>query len=975
MRFRILGPVEVLTSQGWRTIGAAKWRGLLAILLVAPGQVVSTDQIVAELWPDEPPAGARKLVNLYVLRLRRLIDDPSGEILATRPAGYMLDLGPDDLDATRFERQLAAAHEAVGRHQAGLAGTLAGAALGLWRGPALNDVTAPSAMLEAQRLQEARISALVLRVEADLAGGRHAKVISELRDLVGRHPLHEQFWGQLIRALRGAAREAEALQAYEQARHVIAEELGSDPGRELRTLHQAMLTGRNFPGSAPSSGAEPVKVSVLPVRQLPPDVADFTGREDQVAELVRQLSPVSGQTFVPVAVICGLPGVGKTSLALHVAHRLRRQFPDGQFYVQMDGTSERPGKPGDLLGEMLRAIGVQPADIPVGANERSAALRSALAGRRVLVIADDAADASQITPLIPGDTNCAVIVTGRTILATIPGAYLLRLDPLAPGEAMEMLARIVGRDRVAAEPSASQELIAACACLPLAVRIVAARLAARRSWPVAQLTAMITDKRTRLSALTTTGLAARASFALSYEALPEPGRRAFRLISLLGPSDFAEWPIASLLNVGDAHEITELLADKCMLTPLGIDGTGEPRYHLHDLLRDYASEKLAGQAGDDGRDALERVIKSWAGLAHRASHALRPDLYYPPLARITREVSIPGDLERRVAAEPLAWFSAERANLIYMTERACSVGLLELADQLIAFQSTYQFYQGRFVDHERLIRLLAHAATNAGNARVVADTELRLAGLAAHRGDHARAMSLFRQSIADLTDDADLPLRACGLYWYAYCASKAGDLRTALNAATQALVIARCLGDSETEIMVLRVQGEACMGIGDYEAAASALEQACAISRELADQYYEQLTLRTLAHVAIQAQQWQRAMELCNRGLELIGIRESSTGRAHFLSLLGNALNGLGQPNEAIERLSDAVDIFLAHGDRRAEARCMVSLARAHRALGDYQQAALFLRQSLPIFRELLLPAYERQVIQELELCGVSLPT
>jgi DNA-binding SARP family transcriptional activator len=973
MRFRILGPVEALTSEGWRGIGAAKWRGLLSILLVRSGQVVSTDQLIAELWPDEPPAGARKLVNLYVLRLRRLIDDPGGEVLATRPAGYVLDLGPDDLDATQFERQLAAAHEAVGWRQARRAGTLAAAALDLWRGPAFNDVTAPSALLEAQRLEEARISALVLRVEGDLAGGKHAKLISELRDLVGRHPLHEQFWGQLIRALRQADREAEALQAYEQARRVIAEELGSDPGLELRTLHQAMLNGQNFPGSAPPSGAEPVKVSVLPVRQLPPDVADFTGRNDQVAELAQRLSPVSGQTFVPVAVICGLPGVGKTSLALHVAHRLRRQFPDGQFYVQMDGTSERPGKPGDLLGEMLRAMGVQPGDIPVGANERSAALRSALAGRRVLLIADDAADASQITPLIPGDTTCAVIVTSRTILATIPGAYLLRLDPLAPGEAIEMLARIVGRDRVAAEPCASEELIAACACLPLAVRIVGARLAARPSWPVAQVTAMITDKRTRLSALTTTGLAARASFALSYEALPEHGRRAFRLISLLGPSDFAEWPVASLLKVEDAHETTELLADKCIVTPLGIDGTGEPRYHLHDLLRDYASEKLAGQADNDGREALKRVIASWATLAHRASHALRPDLYYPPLARIPGDVSIPADLARRVAAEPLAWFSAERANLIYMTERACSIGLLELADQLIAFQSTHQFYQGRFVDHERLIRLLAHAAARAGNERVAADTELRLAGLAAHRGDHARALSLFRKSIAGLKDDADLPFRACGLYWYAYCARKAGDLETALNAASQALVIARRLGDSETEIMVLRVLGEAYMGIGDHKAAAAALEQACVISKELPDQHYEQLTLRTLAHVAIQARQWERAMELCNRALELIGIQQSATGRAHFLSLLGNAFNGLGRHDEAIRRLSDAADIFLAHDDRRAEARCMVSLAQAHRALGDYQQAALFLRQSLPVFRELLLPTYERQALQELELCGVSL--
>lgn len=348
---------------------------------------------------------------------------------------------------------------------------------------------------------------------------------------------------------------------------------------------------------------------------------------------------------------------------------------------------------------------------------------------------------------------------------------------------------------------------------------------------------------------------------------------------------------------------------------------------------------------------------------------MRPDLYYPPLKQIPNNKVIPSDLAYRLTADALAWFSAERANLIYMTERACSTGMLELANQLIAFQSTYQFYQGRFDDHERLVHLLAQTARGVGKKDVIADTELRLAGLAAHRGEYPRAMAMFQRSLGTLAQEGNLPLLSCGLYWYSYCASKAGHLHVALDSASQALDLARRLDDRETELMVLRILGNTYMQIGDHRTAISVLEQAVAISRMLADPCYEQFILRVYAHVAIEGQEWRRAVELCHKGLELISTQGPVTGRAHFLSLLGNAQHGLRRHDEAIERLSDAVTIFRASGDGRAQARCMLSLAKAHRALGHDQQASVFLRESLPIFRKLLLPSYERQTLRELELC------
>jgi DNA-binding SARP family transcriptional activator len=967
MRFRILGPLEVLTPQGWRGIGAAKWRGLLSVLLLNPGRAVATDRLIAELWPEDTPAGARKLVNLYVLRLRRLLDDPHGEFLATKAAGYLLDLDPNDLDARRFESQVAAASSAWCNSQEQVARRLLTDALGLWRGPALSNVTTPSALLEARRLDESHISALLLRGEIDLTCGRHAEVVGELRNLVTTHPLNEQMWGQLIRALRGAGRGAEALHTYEEARQVIARELGTDPGRALQALHQAMLKGEDPPGIPPV--IDIVKAATLPVRQLPPDVADFTGRSIEIAELVKLLSPVRHRAFVPVAVICGLPGVGKTALALHVAHRLRRRFPDAQLYVQLDGTSEHPCEPREVLGELLRTLGVQPPAIPATANERSGVLRSVLAGRKVLLVADDAATAEQVVSLLPGDANCAVIATSRTMLAAIPGAQLLRLDPLPPDDALQMLARIAGPERVAAELDASRQLIDVCACLPLAVRIAGARLTARPSWPIAQLTKLIMEARTRLSALRTTGLAARASFALSYDALPAPARRAFCLISLLGPSDFAEWPIAALLGEDDAHDETELLADRCLLTPLGVDGTGQPRYLLHDLLRHYASEKLTALADGDADAALERAVTGWAELSNHASRALRPDIYYPPLARVPNNVIITHELAHRLTDDPLAWFNAERANLIYMTERACSAGLLKLANQLIAFQSAYQFYQGRFDDHERLVHLLAGAAESTGDRDIIADTELRLAGLAAHRGNSPQAIARFRRTLEVLAEGANMPLYSCGLYWYSYCANKAGDLQIALDAARQALDLARSIGDQETELMTLRTLGESYIRVGDHAMAMSALERAVATSRALADPCYEQFMLRALAHVAIQTREWQRAIELCNQGLAQVGSEGAAINKAHFIGLLGSACSGLGRHEEAVEHLLAAMDTFAVCDDRRARARCMLSLARAHRALGHNQQAIALLTESLPVFRKLLLSSYEREVLQELQLC------
>src|SRR5580704_13663774 len=437
LRFRVLGPLEVWTGQDWSGIGAPKWRALLAVLLLSQGQAVSTDRLIAELWGDRPPDRAANLVSIYVLRLRRVLGDRDGHLLTTRAPGYQLRLQPGELDAEQFQALAGQGRKALAEGDFRRAADVLAEALALWRGRALADVP-PFALVtaEAERLEESRLSTLELRIEADLGCGMHAQLVPELRRLLSDQPLREGLWGLLMQALDAAGRHAEALAAYGQAREVIAEELGVDPGPELQRLYQEMLTadvpsqrprgggpaGAAGPAPDPGNGAGPI--TVPPPRrsgpgsssrrvpaQLPADVADFTGRGRHLAELRSLVSrPGDDHGAVAVAVVAGTPGLGKTALAIHAAHALRQEFRDGQLYVSLRGGSEQPVPPDEVLARFLRDLGVDGARVPVDVEERAAMYRTRLAERQMLTVLDDARDAAQVRPLLPGTGSCAVIV-------------------------------------------------------------------------------------------------------------------------------------------------------------------------------------------------------------------------------------------------------------------------------------------------------------------------------------------------------------------------------------------------------------------------------------------------------------------------------------------------------------------------------------------------------------------------------------
>ena len=475
----------------------------------------------------------------------------------------------------------------------------------------------------------------------------------------------------------------------------------------------------------------------LPVCQLPLAVADFTGREPQIAQLSDMLSrDRENRVGVPVAVIVGLPGAGKTALALHVAHLVRVAFPDGQLWVPLDAATGHPRDPGEVLGELIRALGVPGSAIPKSTAQRAALYRSRLAGRRVLILADDAASAPQVQPLLPGTGQCAVLITSRSELAGPDGSRLLPLEPLTRAEAVQLLAKIVGEQRVAADPGAAGELAAACGQLPLAVRIAGARLAARTSWQLSALARKITDARRRLDEFQTGDLSVRASLAQSYQALSESARTAFRRLALLDSAELTEWQVAALLGTPDAAEVVNQLADSSLLTATGIDAAGQPRYRPHDLLRDYSAERLADDPPAQHAAVLARVTSRWLQLAALADARLPREPYFPPPAPAPSAAMVAEPVARSITADAVAWFTAERLSLLAVIERCCTSGRHQAAAQLAASMASFQHLQGRPDDAERAWRAIAIAAVHAHDAAAAAHAWLRLA--AALRAGPAR---------------------------------------------------------------------------------------------------------------------------------------------------------------------------------------------------------------------------------------------
>lgn len=629
MEFRILGPLEVWHGDRRLPLGGPKPRALLAILLLGANSVMTVDELIDGLWGQRPPETARATLQSYILRLRKVFnvaDERLPQHLVTRPSGYALHLDPGQLDLHCFDRLVAQAKQAMADNELHQVAIILRQALALWRGSALADVASDSLrQIEGPRLEERRMMALEDRIEADLRLSRHAELVGELEALVAAHPVRERLRSQLMLALYRSGRQVEALSVYRDTRRVLTEELGLEPSPMLRRLEQAILVADASLdlGEATAALTEPAKPRLAP-RQLPGDIDDLTGR-DRVLEDIGQVFKRSPTTAVPVASISGAAGIGKTALAVRLAHRLREDFPDGQLYADLGGTADRPLDPGEVLAEFLVALGVQGDTIPQHLEGRVRLYRSRLASQAVLVVLDDVADQAQARPLLPGSPTCGVVTTSRSPLAAPPAAHRFTLGPLEPRSAVELLANIIGWDRVLAEPDAAESLALLCDGQPLALRIAGSKLAAKPHWRLVKLVERLGDDRGRLDELRVGDLEVRAGLASSYAALDEDARRAFRLLALLKCARFTSGIAASLLGRSptDAENVIERLVDAQLVQTAVGQASGQVTYHLTGMVSLFAHERLDQEEPAPQRDAaLRRLLDDCLTLAERAGALL-----------------------------------------------------------------------------------------------------------------------------------------------------------------------------------------------------------------------------------------------------------------------------------------------------------------------------------------------------------------
>ncbi|MGZ3145989.1 BTAD domain-containing putative transcriptional regulator [Lentzea chajnantorensis] len=895
----VLGPLEVWRDGSRMGLGGVKQRALLAHLALNANSAVSLDQIVEVLWPKSKPRSVVANVRTYVWQLRQVL----GECLRTNGTGYVLALTPDELDALRFE------HLVTEARTSGDALDLLRTAEGLWRGRPVEDLPENDAWQPViTRLEEARLTATEQRLALQVARGQGDEVIAEMRALLEVHPYRESICYQLMIALKRTNQRVEALKVYTDMRARLANDLGLEPGPVLKEAHLAVLRGEEE-DNAP------------PIRQLPPSVADFCGRATEIAELAEALRD-SGK--VAVAGVTGAPGVGKSTLAVRVAHEVAAHFPDGQLYVDLGGTAERPRDPADVLTELLHALGVTGAGLPSREAGRAALFRSKLAGRRVLVVLDDAASVRQVQPLLPGAAGCGVLFTSRRRLSELPGARQVELLPFAPAEAAELLTGIAGRDRVEAEPDEAAAITAACGHLPLAIRVAGARLAGRGGWPLRVLRARLVDESTRLRELSSGELAVRASFDLSVRQLPADEAAAFVRLALLGPHDFPGWVVDALLDRPGSEHLLDGLVDAHLLEACGTDRLGQPRYRLHDLLRCHALE--LADALPDRAETLDRTLRTWLWLAVTAARRL-PVTFGTTIAPVAA-VRAPEHL----LAEPVGWFEAERRTLCGAVELAAAAGLDDVAWQLAAACVPYFDLHSHYDDwartHRRALAVTRSAEGRAALLRGIAQVHIyRDEFDDAERGMLA-ARDLYR--VAGDPRGQGISIAGVGTVW-----RLRGEHERAMACYTEALELLETAGDLHSVAHLRASVGGVHGSLGDQESARVWLMSGRRLAADLGDAHREALVLVRLSALHRSLGEHDAELVSARRAVSILQDLTDERCTAFAQVELAEALLSNGCPEAAHDLVQQALETYRRTGNREGEPAALRTLARAAGALGQ----------------------------------------
>ncbi|MGX7671409.1 BTAD domain-containing putative transcriptional regulator [Plantactinospora sp. DSM 117369] len=732
MDFGVLGPLAVWRAGVPLDLGTPKAQVLLAVLLCRSGRPVAGDALAEAIWGEEQPKSAAKNVQTYVHRLRQCLGDPGR--ITWEGSGYLLRAGRHELDAARFEDLAVMARTALVAGELEQSRRLFDEALRFWRGPAFAGIADVSALVaEAARLDELRLCVLEERIEVDLRLARHGELLGELTALTKEHPFRERMWAQLMLALYRCGRRADALGAYHQARGVLVEETGLDPGQQLRNLHQAILGEDPALDPAAATGLrvyqEANGAEAARPRMLPPALGDFTGQRVELAEIGAVLREDRAcDEPAAVVTISGPGGTGKTALAVQAAHRLRAVYVDGQLFAALAGTRAEPVDPAIVLGRFLRALGVPATAVPDALEERAERYRSLLAERRILVVLDDALDEAQLAPLIPASGTCGVIVTGRVRLGGLGGARRITLGEMSETDSLALLRSTDDRLASAGQPELSA-LVRLCARLPLALRIVGSLLASRPHWRPPDLVSRLADEQHRLDALRYRDLEVRASFGLSYEGLRPEARRLFRLLGLLEAPDFPLWAAAAVLDteLRAAQDLLDELVDVHLLDVTGTPN-GQARYGFHDLIRAYARERAEEEEPTAARHAaVVRALSALLALTDIADRDHMGQNMFQRDAPRWRPERVAASLPR--SAPPMSSLDSERVALVAGVRQAAALGRDELCWELAVGAHALFETERYFDDWQECYETAMALAKAAGNLRGQARLLISMAGL------------------------------------------------------------------------------------------------------------------------------------------------------------------------------------------------------------------------------------------------------
>jgi DNA-binding SARP family transcriptional activator/tetratricopeptide (TPR) repeat protein len=1008
MEFRVLGPLNVVRSGTATPVSGDKQRALLAALLLEPNTPVSKERLFESLWGQDIPPSADASLHNHVMRLRRQLGPEGDTLIRAVAPGFLLQIGPGQLDAREFAERCAAGQRAGRAGQPARAARLFAEALALWNGTPFADVPGLDPQdPRVQQLHETRLRAFEGRIEADLNLGRHHELIGELRTLVAEHPLREGLYGQLMLALFRADRQAEALETYRGLRQTLIERLGVEPAASLRQLHQRILnadpalaapqfadsepaapdlaaaqlgapgpeaTGpepaETQPAAAQPADADPARTDpaagppvAAPIdprrHQLPADIRAFTGRTrelDRLVELARRAPEGTASGLVLISAIDGMAGIGKTTLALRLAHLVRADFPDGQLFLDLHGHTPglAPLAAADCLERLLVSLGVPVQDVPADPEERAALYRHKLAGTRTLIILDNAADGLQVRSLLPDTAGCLLLITSRRRLTGLDDTHSVTLDLLTTAEAITLLHLAAGPDRIAVDHPAVGELVALCGHLPLAIRITGARLRQRRSLSIDTVLGQLREANTRLARLQDSRSNLTAALCVSYQALSPAEQHLLRCLGQVPGADFDSYAAANLIgsDLRAAERLLESLLDHSLLTT---PATG--RYGLHDLVRLYA-RTLRDEDTDAGTDfgkeaetALDRLLYYYEHTARTAQSFLirhvRPGGAPPDAAAPRPAPAVAPDLPDRDAG--LRWLRAERGNIFACAETAGPAQIVALASAL----STFLRQDGRWETATRLQTRAIEAALEIGDRRGEADARSALAGLLSLIGEQQASLEHDYRALAIYEELGDEFSQALALTRLGQHHLDHSECAPALELLERAEELYRRVGDHFGEAVVLWKLSVAWLELAQYTKMIDALERALAIFQAANEVQGEVLVLSDLARAHFYVGDFQTSADQSGRVLAIYQDLSNLHGMTSARFELGRVRLATGDLDAAEELFDQALAGFQELGGLRGIANTRGELGKVRYARGDLAAAGQLQREALAHYLEI----------------------